>query len=182
MKFILSTLKILSVFLLFISCHRADEDWDVLSQEEISNIILLVKEDVTGVVKSYNYTANAAQNPEIILENGKSYTVDVVFKNGNEDLNEEIIEAKDEHFLVYQFVNASVDLVRLSGAEDVRSDGNKVGLKTHWTVNNLQNESPKLVLTLHHAAISVSENKNLTTYGTVEGGEVDAEAYYNLKY
>ena len=37
-----------------ISCSRTDENDDVLSQEDISNIIFHVKDDVTGVSADYN--------------------------------------------------------------------------------------------------------------------------------
>jgi hypothetical protein len=161
------------------SCHRADEDKDVLAQEEISNIILLVKDDTTGVVKVYDYTANAVQNPSLVVENGKSYTVDVIFKNGNEDLNDEIIEAKDEHFIVFRVLNANIQIVRVSDAGDVRADGNRVGLKTKWQINSI-NSNAQIILTLNHAAVSVSEAQNNTTFGSAEGGETDAEAFYNL--
>jgi hypothetical protein len=180
MKIIINTLLYISLALLLVSCHRADEDQDVISQEEISNVILLVHDNQTGITKTYNYTANATENPLISLENGKEYTVDVVFKNGNEDLNSEILEAKDEHFLIFQFIDAQIQLTRLSGANDTRSDGNKIGMKTKWKINAINSPSAKLNLTLNHAAISVSEAENNFTYGSVEGGETDAEAVYNL--
>ena len=68
-----------------ISCSRADEDADVLSQEDISNIILNVKNDASGISQTYNYTLNAATNPVIKLTDGANYTVTAIFKNGNED-------------------------------------------------------------------------------------------------
>ena len=86
-----------------VSCSRADEDEDVISQEDISNIILNIKDDVTGIVKTYNYTVNAATNPLIKLEDGKIYSVEAIFKNGNEDETESIKAAKDEHFLIFDF-------------------------------------------------------------------------------
>lgn len=169
-------------FLLFAlsSCHRADEDLDVLSQEEISNIVLLLKDDQTGEVKAYNYTANAYDLPKVKLEIGKTYTADLVFKNGDEDLNSEILAAKDEHFLLFNFQNAQVELSRLDGANDLRSDGVKVGLKTKWKVLDMQPSGAQLILTMNHGAISVSESQNNTTFGHAEGGETDAEAFFDL--
>lgn len=175
------TTLIIVLFTTLISCHRADEDLDVTAQEEISNIILLVKDNQTGMVQTCNYTANATQNPNITLENGKNYTVDIVFKNGNEDTTSEIIAAKDEHFLTFQFTDANIQLTRLNGANDLRSDGNRVGIQTKWDVISLTNPTAKLVLTLNHAAISTSELQNNNTFGSTNGGETDAEASYHLK-
>lgn len=175
----ITSLYILFSLIFLGSCHRADEEQDVLSQEEISNIILLIKDDATGLVQAYNYTANAIENPKIPLTKGKTYTVDVVFKNGNENINSEILDAKDEHFILFQVVGAQVDIQRLDGAGDLRSDGNRVGMKTHWKVNDLSSNG-KILLTLNHAAVLVSEAQNNSTFGVTEGGEVDAEAVFDL--
>jgi hypothetical protein len=180
----LISLFFMVLFLFYLqSCHRSDEDNDVLSQEEISAIILLVKDNATGMVKTYQYAANAIQNPKIILENGKIYTVDVIFKNGQENLNSEILAAKDEHFILFQIVNASITINRLDGAGDLRSDGNRVGFRTQWIVNNLStSNAAQFTFVLNHAAISVSEAQNNNTFGTVIGGEVDAQAIFDLSH
>ena len=86
-----------------ISCSRADENEDVLSQEDISNIILTVKNDATGISEAYNYTLNSATNPVIKLTDGETYTVNAVFKNGNADETESIKSAKDEAFFNLRF-------------------------------------------------------------------------------
>lgn len=164
-----------------ISCNRADENDDVLSQEDISNIILNVKDDATGVSKTYNYTINSATNPNIQLTDGKTYTVTAIFKNGNEDETESIKSAKDEHFLIFNFQGSQIDLIRNDDATSTRTDGNKLGLITKWNVVKAVNgTSPKLVLTLIHDATSVSESQNGTTFGNVVGGETDAMATFEI--
>lgn len=172
---------LLLMTILLVGCSREDMDDDVLSQEDISNIILLVKDDDSGLTQSYNYTMNSAVNPEIHLENGKSYTVSAVFMNGNEDETESIIEAKDEHFLLFDFQNADIELERIDDQEAIRTDGNGLGLKTKWhVIQTKTGQDPKLIVTLIHDAISVSEAQEGSVYGTIQGGETDAMAIYTL--
>lgn len=183
MKFTINPkyILILLISVLFISCNRADEDEDVLSQEDISNIILNVKDDLTGITTTYNYTINSAANPEIKLTDGRSYSVDAVFLNGNEDETQSIIEAKDEHFLIFNFQNSNVVLERTDDASSTRSDGKRVGLSTKWQVNKAKNgTNPQLILTLIHDPFTTSEARNGNVFGSVEGGETDAMATYSI--
>lgn len=172
---------LLTIIFNLLGCSRTDEDLDVLSQEDISNIILHVKEDETGILITYNYTLNAATNPIIKLTDGKTYTVNAVFLNGNEDETESIKAAKDEHFILYDFHGSNVNLNRIDDETSTRSDGNKLGIKTRWEVEKAQTgNSPEVILTLVHDAISVSEEKNGTTFGRVVGGETDAMATFGI--
>ena len=182
MKLLKNIKYLLPVFLSFaISCSRADEDEDVLSQEDISNIILNVKDDATGIAQTYNYTVNSATNPVIKLTDGKSYTVTAIFKNGNEDETQSIKSAKDEHFLIYDFQGAQINLTREDDESSTRTDEKKLGLITKWNVIKAVNSpSPQLVLTLIHDATSVNEAQNGTAFGTVEGGETDAMATFGI--
>lgn len=174
---------VLLIFLsiISISCSRADEDEDVLSQEDISNIILNVKDDATGIVQTYNYTVNSVTNPVIKLTDGKSYSVTAIFKNGNEDETESIKAAKDEHFLIFDFQGSLISLTREDDESSTRSDGAKLGLITKWNVVKAQNSaSPKLTVTLIHDASEVSAEQNGTTFGKVVGGETDAMASFSI--
>ncbi|MBH1960288.1 MAG: hypothetical protein I8H68_09265 [Flavobacteriia bacterium] len=183
MKSLTNIKYILAIFfsIISISCSRADEDEDVLSQEDISNIILNVKDDATGIVKTYNYTVNAATNPLIKIEDGKSYTVEAIFKNGNEDETESIKSAKDEHFLLFDFQDSQVSLTRIDDESSTRSDGKKLGLLTKWNVVKAENGlSPKLELILIHDALLVSEEQSGSIFGTAEGGETDAVASFDI--
>lgn len=164
-----------------ISCSRADEDEDVLSQEDISNIILNVKDDATGLTNTYNYTVNSATNPEIKLIDGKKYTVSAVFLNGNEDETESIKEAKDEHFLLFDFQNSNIGLERIDDESSTNSDGIKIGLKTKWTVNKAKDGvNPQLILTVIHDPVSVKVGEPGKEFGSVIGGETDAMATYSI--
>lgn len=172
-------LIILSLFCLA-SCHRADEADDVLSQEDISDIILNVTDDA-GKTATYDYTLNSVNNPVIHLADGKTYTVNVLFRNGTQDATQSIIDAKDEHFLLYNFVNSTVAVTRVDSPASVRTDGARVGLKTIWKVGKAVGSSPcELILTLIHGATAVDEAQSGSTWGSVTGGETDALATYGI--
>lgn len=174
---------LLAVFILLsaTACQRdGTADEDDIPQEEITNIILLVKDLSTGITSTYDYNIGAGGTPNLVLGNGQTYDVEVKFRNGNEDASKEIVDAKDEHFLIFDFPKSDIELTRIDG-NDLRSDGMRVGMKTRWTVNNTSVfPSPILKLTLIHDAESVQESKSGTAWGSVLGGETDAEATYNL--
>lgn len=180
-------LLFLAASLSLISCNRSDDEADDLPQEELSDVLLRVTDEATGIPVVYDYQVNSTTNPNVQLTNGHTYNVEVIFKNGDEDATEEIKEAVNEHFLVYNFPNSDITLTRTDDPEFVRADGNKVGIKTKWVVNNaIKNTSApaQLVLTLYHEPVAVSEASSVSgngvVYGTHTGGETDAEATYNL--
>ncbi|CEJ71132.1 hypothetical protein BN1195_03475 [Chryseobacterium oranimense G311] len=181
-KNIFRLLALLFITVTVISCQRdgsvAEDD---LPQEELTNIILLVKEDTPGSTAiEYNYSIGAGGIPNIPLKDGKSYTVEAKFRNGNEDATGEIIDAKNEHFLIFDFPKSKINITRLDG-NDLRNDGKRVGLKTKWdVVQAVDGTSPFLKLTLIHSPESVNDAKAGTAWGSVVGGETDAEATYNL--
>ncbi|SHE66010.1 hypothetical protein [Chryseobacterium sp. OV279] len=180
-------LLFLTVSFSLTSCNRSDDEADDLPQEELSDVLLRVTDEATGVPAVYDYQVNSTTNPNVKLINGHTYNVEVIFKNGNEDATQEIKDAKDEHFLVYNFPNSDITLTRTDDASSTRGDGNRVGLKTKWVVNAaIKNPSAtsQLVLTLFHEPVTVSEasavSGNGVIYGTHTGGETDAQANYNI--
>ncbi|WP_343685884.1 hypothetical protein [Chryseobacterium gleum] len=169
------------------SCNRSDDEADDLPQEELSDVLLRVTDVATGTPVVYDYQVNSTTNPNVKLINGHTYNVEVIFKNGDEDATQEIKDAKDEHFLVYNFPNSDITLTRTDDASSTRGDGSRVGLKTKWVVNTaVKNTSApsQLVLTLFHEPVTVSEasavSGNGVIYGTHTGGETDAQANYNI--
>lgn len=186
MKF--NILKITSIFallLLFTACNREDDPIDDLPQEEISNALLLITDNADNITKVYNYQVNGSNIPNIKLENGHEYTVEIALKNGAEDVTQEVKDAKDEHFFTFDFPNSDIVLTRLDDATSTRSDGSKVGLTTKWKVNTaVKSGTAQVILTLYHESISVSENSqasgNGTVYGTQNGGETDLNVNYQI--
>ncbi|MFS4470962.1 hypothetical protein [Chryseobacterium sp. T20] len=180
-------LLFLAISLSLTSCNRSDDEADDLPQEELSDVLLRVTDAAGGAPVVYDYQVNSTTNPNVKLINGHTYNVEVIFKNGDEDATQEIIEAKNEHFLVYNFPNSDITLTRTDDAGSTRGDGNRVGLKTKWVVNTaVKNASApsQLVLTLFHEPVTVSEasaaSGNGVIYGTHTGGETDAQANYNI--
>lgn len=180
LKKLASVLAVLFLALTMVSCQR-DEDEDDIPQEELTNILLNVKDLSTNAVTTYNYSVGSGAAPTIKLVDAKSYEVEMVFKNGNEDVTQEIKDAKDEHFLIFDFPKSSVVLTRIDDASSTRTDGKKVGLKTKWDVTKVVNSSsPVVKVTLIHEPATVSESLNGTAWGSVTGGETDAEATFGL--
>lgn len=57
----------------------------------------------------------------------------------------------------------------------------KVGLKTKWEVEKVvKSSSPLLQLTLIHEPATANEAQNGTAWGSVTGGETDAQATFGL--
>ncbi|WP_027379905.1 hypothetical protein [Chryseobacterium daeguense] len=184
---LIAGLLFLSASLSITSCNRSDDEADDLPQEELSDVLLKVTDTSTGNSIVYDYQVNSTTNPNVQLTNGHTYNVEVIFKNGDEDATQEIKDAKDEHFLVYNFPNSDITLTRTDDASSTRSDGNHVGLKTQWVVNTaVKNSSApaRLVLTLFHEPVTVTEASSVSgngiVYGAHTGGETDAEANYNI--
>lgn len=184
---LIAGLLFLSASLSLTSCNRSDDEADDLPQEELSDVLLKVTDASTGNSTVYDYQVNSTTNPNVKLTNGHTYNVEVIFKNGDEDATQEIRDAKDEHFLVYNFPNSDITLTRTDDASSTRSDGKHVGLKTKWVVNTaVKNSSAtaQLVLTLFHEPVTVSEASSVSgngvVYGSHTGGETDAQANYNI--
>lgn len=187
-KNIIKLLAVLFIAITAVSCQRdgsaAEDD---LPQEDLTNIILNVKDVSANTTTSYNYSMGAGGAQAIKLQDGKTYQVTAQFKNGNEDATQEIIDAKDEHFLVFNFTNSDITLTRTDNANSTRKDGKRVGLQTEWVVNKaVKNPSAtsQLIFTLYHEPASVTEDSqtsgNGITFGTQVGGETDAQANYTI--
>ncbi|MGE4512358.1 hypothetical protein [Chryseobacterium taeanense] len=184
---LIAGLLFLSASLSLTSCNRSDDEADDLPQEELSDVLLKVTDASTGTSVVYDYQVNSTTNPNVKLVDGHTYNVEVMFKNGDEDATQEIKDAVDEHFLVYNFPNSDITLTRTDDPGFVRGDGNHVGIKTKWVVNTaIKNTSApaQLVLTLYHEPVTVSEASSVSgngvVYGTHTGGETDAQANYNI--
>ncbi|RMZ59234.1 hypothetical protein D1632_06175 [Chryseobacterium nematophagum] len=190
-KNIINVLAVLMIAITIVSCQRngsvAEDD---LPQEELTNIILKVRDISPGSTAPaipYNYSMGAGGAPTIPLQDGKTYEVIAEFKNGNEDVTQEIIDAKNEHFLIFNFPNSDISLTRTDDATSTRGDGKRVGLRTEWVVNKAKKNpsaTSQLIFTLYHEPASVTEdsqtNGNGIIFGTQVGGETDAQASYNI--
>ncbi len=171
------------LFLVFnvVSCQR-DEDVteDDLPQEEMTAIELKVTDIDAATTQSYKYDIASGTAPEISLTDGKSYQVETIFWNGEEDVTQEIRDAKDEHFLTFDFPRSTINLTREDTSTSTGVFG-KVGLITKWeVVKVIDSSSPLVKLTLIHLPTSASDAQNGTVWGSTTGGETDAEATFGL--
>lgn len=183
LRSVASILAVLLVVFGLTSCHRDDDESDDLPQEEMTNVILNVT-DEAGVKVPYNYVINGSSSPVIKLVDGKTYTVEAQFMNGTDDVTKEIKEAKDNHFIIFNFPNSKIDVARLDG-DDSTTSTHKVGLKTKWTVNKVNNSStPTLVLTLKHAEQKEDLQPNeaaVTSTNGIQWGTAGAKAEDDAK-
>lgn len=183
LRSVASILAVLLVVFGLTSCHRDDDESDDLPQEEMTNVILHVT-DEAGLKVQYNYVINGSSSPVIKLVDGKTYTVEAQFMNGTDDVTKEIKEAKDNHFIIFNFPNSKIDVARLDG-DDSTTSTHKVGLKTKWTVNKVNNSStPTLVLTLKHAEQKEDLQPNeaaVTSTSGIQWGTAGAKAEDDAK-
>lgn len=177
-------LKFFTAIILFtavLSCRNNDIPEDIHEHEEVNKITLTITENGTTNTQTVSFQAGTGATAPINLENGKLYSVNVGFfhhHNGvDEDITAEIIEEKDEHFIKYQFGGIQVEVLRT--AEDiVRSDQEKIGLKTQWTVNSAPSNAVAIVQ-LFHGATTVNGSDNNGAGSTV-GGEADVNAQFTV--
>lgn len=181
LKNVASLLAVLFMVFGLVSCNRDDDNVDDLPQEEMTNVVLKVTDLENNTMTSYNYIIGAASQPVVKLTDGKSYEVETVFMNGNEDVTGEIREAKDEHFLTFNFPKSDITVTRKDPSSSTRTDGNRVGLITQWDVTKVVGSSSPLVnIVLVHEPKTVNEAKSGTTWGSVTGGETDADITFGL--
>ncbi|MGC5742958.1 hypothetical protein [Chryseobacterium sp. NFX27] len=180
------TLLLLAAVLLF-SCRNDDNTdipEDIHEHEEISKLQVTVTDDAVGTSQIINYIGGVADK-KITLQNGKTYSVSLDFQTAHDDhfhsANDEIIEEKDEHFITYKFAGVNVNVKR--AADDiVRTDGNKLGLKTVWTVTNAPSNATANIK-LIHAPSAVNQNSPSADnqQGTTTGGESDVDALIGVQ-
>ncbi|MFC3159167.1 hypothetical protein SAMN05443633_10387 [Chryseobacterium arachidis] len=178
-KFINITLVLFAALLVF-SCRNDDDaiPEDVHEHDEIGKVVLKLtnKSDATDV-QTVNVISGVADG-HLHLHAGDTYLAELDFQikhNDHYDSSEEIEEEKDHHFITYAPANA--DIVVLRAANDiVRTDGNKLGLRTEWTINSTQSTG-KMNIKLIHGPTSVNQNYPSATnqLGQTQGGESDVD-------
>ncbi len=178
MKKLASLLSFIFVFILLTGCRDSNDiPEDIHEHEEIEKVVLTaVNKNNAQDVQTVNYIGGTPDVSLYLLE-GETYVVSLDFQVKHDDhyhsVNDEIVEEKDEHFITYEFSGTNIDVVR-STDDEVRTDGNKLGLKTEWLVNSsasLANASIKLV----HLPSTVEQNYPSATnqQGRTTGGETD---------
>lgn len=178
-KFINITLVLL-VSLFIFSCRNDDDavPEDVHEHDEIGKVVLTItnKNDASDV-QTVNVISGVADG-HLHLHAGDTYITELDFQikhDDHYDSTEEIEEEKDHHFITYAI--ADVDLKILRAANDiVRTDGQRLGLRTEWTVNSAL-PTGKVNIKLIHGAASANQNYPSASnqLGQTTGGESDVD-------
>lgn len=176
------SISIISLSTLAASCRNSDIPEDIHEHEEANRVTLTVTESGTGETQVLTYQTGSGADKDLILKNGKTYNCDVKFLHvegtHSEDLTEEIIEEKDEHFLEYAFGGVDVTVTR-SADDVVRGDQKKLGLKTQWKVTSAP-VSARGQIRLVHGAQTVDDAAN-NGGGSHTGGDTDVDVSFNIK-
>lgn len=162
------------------SCRNNDAPEDIHEHEEANKVVMTVTETGTTNTQTVTFNVGSATDKALSLSAGKSYDATVKFihtANGkDEDLTPEIIKEKDEHFIVYQFGNATAKVTR--AADVVRTDGKKVGINTKWEVTAAPSAS-KVVMKLVHQPTTLDDAAN-NGGGSYTGGSDDVVMNVNI--
>ena len=186
MKSIVHIILVLFSALFITSCRDTNDiPEDIHEHEELEKMtVTLINTANSNDTQTINYIGGVADHP-IQVTPGSTYTVSLDFFVGHDghyhSAIHEIEEEKDEHFITYQFAGMDTNLER--NTDDIlRTDGKKLGLKTTWTVTNVQ-ANAKVNIQLVHGASSVNDQSPSTTqqFGSTVGGNADINALINVQ-
>lgn len=178
-KFINITLVLFAALFIF-SC-RSDDDTipeDVHEHDEIGKVVLkLTNKNDAADVQTVNVISGVA-DAHLHLHAGDTYLAELDFQIKHDDhyhSSDEIEEEKDHHFITFNPANADIVVLRASN-DIVRTDGNKMGLRTEWKINSTQSTG-KMNIKLIHGPTSVNQNYPSATnqLGQTQGGESDVD-------
>lgn len=167
--------SLLLFFSLMIACS-GDDDPAPVNEEEVITRVTLVLTGPGGAEETYAYNVGD-EAPQIIMENGLAYEVNVIFEDASnpeavEDVTEEVKEEADDHFVFYQVTDAPFTVE--SAATDVEdTEGTPIGLITRWVPTASGNGTVTVYL-IHKPA---------TKTGSVRddfGGEDDVQLTFNV--
>ncbi len=187
-KIALSSL-LLGSLLLTTSCSSDDDSNPEQGiHHDEATLVEITVTDSNGVAKIYNINAEGEHDnktsqekedghDEIVLSPNSEYSVKVRLLNDEdpndiEDVTTEVLEEKDEHFIVYskeESLNLTID--RTDGAESTRADGNKIGFSTDWSTGAASGEG-HVEFKLYHQPEGVNSavTGNGNDFGSVAAG------------
>lgn len=178
-KFINITLVLFAALFVF-SCWSDDDaiPEDIHEHDEIGKVVLkLTNKADAADVQTVNVISGVA-DAHLHLHAGDTYLAELDFQIKHDDhyhSSDEIEEEKDHHFITFSPANADIVVLRASN-DIVRTDGNKMGLRTEWTINSTQSTG-KMNIKLIHGPTSVNQNYPSATnqLGQTQGGESDVD-------
>lgn len=170
-----------------LSCRKDDEHHpiDIHDHENIDKGVLKVVEKGTANTQTID-AVDGQSTKELMLEEGKTYVVTMDFLHKHDDhyhtMVPEIIKEKDEHFMTFEFggsVAPSIKVVRTDGDNATRTDGNKLGLETEWTVEKLTGNSAEARIKLYHEPKNVNQN---VPSADNQQGKANGETEFNVSF
>lgn len=171
--------------LIFNACLSDDDlPKQVNETEVITDVVLDFKsadgQDTSYVYVDRKYRAKDYEDPIIRLDKNKTYDVAIHFYDRSnpdaiDDITEEVIEEKDDHFVEYEFYNTTIDLNRIDEAETTDDNGIPIGLFTSWKTEDASEGSVRIHL-VHQPEEKIVDDPQ----GTHTGGETDAEVDFDL--
>ena len=182
----MKTIKLFALPMLFValfaSCSSDDDAPAPINPEEvITNVTVTFTNTADGndVITLTAVSADGIVAPTLNMPSaftaGATYnaTIAITDEVNNENILEEVVEEKDEHFFVYA-TTANFTVTR-AATDEVRTDGESLGLNTTWTAGAAG--SGTLTVQLVHEPDTVSDDGGL---GSATGGEFDIDNTWNV--
>lgn len=160
-----------------VSCNNDDDTPTPVNEEENINKVVVTYTEDGGTAQTATWQEGVDNTEAIDLDAGKTYDVSLKFYDGDEEINPEIIEEKDDHFVSYAFVGTAVTVERTND-EEVRTDGNNVGVTTKWTTAATLPTSVNIKLI--HQPDTVNDDAN-SGAGSYTGGEEDVNVSFTIE-
>ena len=166
------------------SCSDDDDGPDpIIDQELITNVnvIFTPSNSANEVVTLSAVSADGIVAPNLNVTgdfvSGETYnaTITITDEVNGENILEEIVEEKDEHFFVYSINSVDFTSMTRSANDEVRSDGESLGLNTTWVAGAAGSGS--ITVQLIHEPTSVSDDNG---FGSASGGEFDVNNTWNV--
>lgn len=181
-------LKLIFLFLgsaiLWMACSNDDIPKQV-NEEEVITEVSLIFTDESGTSTAYTYIdpkyrEESYEDPIIYLESDKNYTVNTAFYDKSnpeepEDITQEVMEEKNDHFVEYRFHAIDINITRIDEEESTDDDGIKIGVYTEWETGETSEGSVQQTL-IHQPETKNTENPN----GNHTGGETDVEVVFDV--
>lgn len=178
-------IKLFMIPVLFVALFTACSDDDpapVVEEELITNVNVIFTNaaDATDVVTLTAISADGIVDPTLTVSGpftaGATYnaTITITDEVNDENILTEIVEEKDEHFFVYAQNGVNFTVTRAAN-DEVRTDGESLGLNTTWVAGTAAGGS--ITVQLIHEPTTVSDDGGL---GSATGGEFDINNTWNV--
>jgi len=168
------------------ACLNDDHIPKQVNESEVITHVKLIFTQQDGTQSNYiyidpKYRTENYQDPVIKLQTSTPYKVEVEFWDYSnpddiENVTEEILDEKDDHFITYQFYQTDISLTRLDTEEATDVNGVQIGLTTAWETS-LPAKGAVQVTLIHQPEVKETHPAS----GNHVGGETDVEVTFDLE-